>query len=192
MESRIGRHNQRYSPTGDRLIVGTLPLTRDSPPRVLLINSRKHPNEWLLPKGGWENDETMKECAIRETWEEAGVVGELLMNEGVREGVSEGVREGVREGVSEGVKERREYDDQPLLYNVPVNGKNHTQLHTYYGLWISELKDEWPEREERGRRLFSCEEAKEILSAQERRRDREVQCSVLEVLLQVLSNKTSK
>ena len=41
---------------------------------VLLVqsNSRKG---WVLPKGGWENDEaTAQEAASREAWEEAGIV----------------------------------------------------------------------------------------------------------------------
>lgn len=41
--------------------------------QVLLISSSKHPNEWILPKGGWESDETLIECALREADEEAGV-----------------------------------------------------------------------------------------------------------------------
>lgn len=41
--------------------------------QVLIISSSKHPDEWILPKGGWESDETLVECALREAEEEAGV-----------------------------------------------------------------------------------------------------------------------
>lgn len=166
--SRSGRESQRYSATGERMVVGTIPFTSEKPPRVLLINSRKHPEEWLLPKGGWEADESRVECAIRESWEEAGVLGELLVANSQDE--------------AETSSDENEMD-QPLLLDMPVDGKNHNQLHTYYGLCINELKDEWPEQYERGRRLFSAEEARGVLAAQTRRRDRHVQCCVLDALL---------
>ncbi|RVW92994.1 Nudix hydrolase 16, mitochondrial [Vitis vinifera] len=41
---------------------------------VLMINSPSGPG-LLFPKGGWENDETVEEAAIREAIEEAGVRG---------------------------------------------------------------------------------------------------------------------
>lgn len=48
--------------------------------RVLVISSSKHPSEWILPKGGWESDETLVECALREAEEEAGVrIAALLL-----------------------------------------------------------------------------------------------------------------
>lgn len=42
-------------------------------PQVLLISSAKHESEWIVPKGGWETDETAEQCAKREADEEAGV-----------------------------------------------------------------------------------------------------------------------
>ncbi|XP_058005171.1 nudix hydrolase 16, mitochondrial isoform X2 [Hevea brasiliensis] len=44
---------------------------------VLMINSTSGPG-LLFPKGGWENDETVKEAAVREAIEEAGVRGDLM------------------------------------------------------------------------------------------------------------------
>lgn len=40
---------------------------------VVLISSRS--GAWILPKGGWERDETAREAAARETYEESGVYG---------------------------------------------------------------------------------------------------------------------
>jgi 8-oxo-dGTP pyrophosphatase MutT (NUDIX family) len=58
-----------------RLVAGCVPILRDG--RVILVGSRKG-NEWFgLPKGGWESDETLEEAAIRESFEEAGVLGIL-------------------------------------------------------------------------------------------------------------------
>lgn len=43
---------------------------------VLLITSRNG-RGWVVPKGGWELDETLEAAAARETLEEAGVRGRL-------------------------------------------------------------------------------------------------------------------
>lgn len=67
--ARSGRQNQRYD--GDtRLVAGCLPVMPDG--RVVLIRSVKR-TDWILPKGGWESDETAEEAAVREAYEEAGV-----------------------------------------------------------------------------------------------------------------------
>ena len=90
LEAREGRSKQRYEFCPDtratlRLVVGCVPYrwtSEDSEEGaigldILLINSRKHPEEWVLPKGGWETDESLEDCATRETWEEAGCIGLL-------------------------------------------------------------------------------------------------------------------
>lgn len=35
----------------------------------LMITSSRNTSKWIFPKGGWENDETLEQCAIRETLE---------------------------------------------------------------------------------------------------------------------------
>ncbi|XP_071724190.1 nudix hydrolase 16, mitochondrial-like [Rutidosis leptorrhynchoides] len=83
--ARTGRHQQRYE-NGCRLIAGCIPYRYgtsvedgDGTPKnvvqVLMINSASGPG-LLFPKGGWENDETMEEAALREALEEAGVRGD--------------------------------------------------------------------------------------------------------------------
>ncbi|GMY22760.1 nudix hydrolase 16, mitochondrial isoform X2 [Fagus crenata] len=85
--ARTGRHQQRYD-AGCRLVAGCIPFRyRDSVQsgdantekiiEVLMINSTSGPG-LLFPKGGWENDETVQEAAVREAIEEAGVRGELM------------------------------------------------------------------------------------------------------------------
>ena len=44
---------------------------------VLLVRSKKDPTIWVFPKGHVDDDESERETAIRETWEEAGVSGVL-------------------------------------------------------------------------------------------------------------------
>ena len=42
-----------------------------------MLCSASKRKEWIIPKGGWETDESMEEGAQRETYEEAGVYGVL-------------------------------------------------------------------------------------------------------------------
>jgi len=77
--SRQGRSLQRWlihSPTDElvRQVAGTIPITRDG--RIILISASRK-TEWILPKGGWDADETKEECAARETYEEGGLLGRL-------------------------------------------------------------------------------------------------------------------
>ncbi|CAN0863148.1 Nudix hydrolase 16, mitochondrial [Linum grandiflorum] len=85
--ARTGRHQQRYE-GGCRLVAGCIPFryrecdenednNSEKVVEVLMISSASGPG-LLFPKGGWENDETVKEAAVREAVEEAGVRGDLL------------------------------------------------------------------------------------------------------------------
>ncbi|CAN8235062.1 unnamed protein product [Cochlearia groenlandica] len=81
--SRTGRDLQRYNTLGHRQVVGCIPYrykkhgSDNGEIEVLLISAQKKSKGMLLPKGGWEIDETMEEAALRETIEEAGVTGNL-------------------------------------------------------------------------------------------------------------------
>jgi 8-oxo-dGTP pyrophosphatase MutT (NUDIX family) len=45
---------------------------------VLLVRSKKDPTIWVFPKGHIDPGETAEQTALRETYEEAGVEGELV------------------------------------------------------------------------------------------------------------------
>jgi hypothetical protein len=75
--SRNGRLTQRWSTDPQtqrlyRMVTGCVPIVDGG--KILFVSSSRKP-DWILPKGGWENDEGMEESAIRETFEEAGVLG---------------------------------------------------------------------------------------------------------------------
>ncbi|MFS7948766.1 putative hydrolase [Helianthus anomalus] len=82
MVSRSGRQLQRYN-QNQRQLVGCIPYRiKDGSDRksedaleVLVISAQRKGKGMLFPKGGWESDESIKEAALRESMEEAGVLG---------------------------------------------------------------------------------------------------------------------
>ncbi|KAG6403302.1 hypothetical protein SASPL_135519 [Salvia splendens] len=78
---------QRYNYLGHRQVVGCIPYRYcgKKPPcvvdeeeiEVLVITSQRKEKGMLFPKGGWEIDESIEAAALRETVEEAGVVGDV-------------------------------------------------------------------------------------------------------------------
>jgi len=54
-------------------------------PQVLLVTAKRNPRNWIFPKGHIEKGETPEEAALRETREEAGVVGDLIAPAGILE-----------------------------------------------------------------------------------------------------------
>jgi 8-oxo-dGTP pyrophosphatase MutT (NUDIX family) len=77
--SRNGRlsqrwYNDRQSQRIYRMVTGCVPIVEGG--KILFVSASRKP-EWILPKGGWESDEVMEESAIRESFEEAGVIGVL-------------------------------------------------------------------------------------------------------------------
>merc|ERR1719305_246491 len=80
LQARTGRDLQKYD-AGHRLVAGCIPIRHvqrngSQHVEILLITS-KSSNLLVLPKGGWEVDETLEAAAARETLEEAGVIGDL-------------------------------------------------------------------------------------------------------------------
>jgi 8-oxo-dGTP pyrophosphatase MutT (NUDIX family) len=54
-------------------------------PEVLLITGKRNPKSWIFPKGHIEKGETSEQAAVRETREEAGVVGDPIAPAGILE-----------------------------------------------------------------------------------------------------------
>ncbi|XP_044491286.1 nudix hydrolase 17, mitochondrial-like, partial [Mangifera indica] len=86
LASRMGRKLQRYNNLGHRQVVGCIPyrfkngadvdITDEL--EVLVVTSQKGRAQGLMfPKGGWEVDESLEQAALRESIEEAGVLGNV-------------------------------------------------------------------------------------------------------------------
>lgn len=136
LAARQGRQLQRYSSSGGRLVVGSIPYKFDAncssndllrSMEVLVISSQKGYG-MMFPKGGWETDETVKQAASREAFEEAGVQGNVERRLGNWKYISS------TQAINEG---------------------------TMFPLRVTEELVHWPEMSARHRRWVSVAEARE-------------------------------
>eukprot|EP00210_Caulerpa_lentillifera_P003729 g3562.t1 len=138
--ARQGRQRQRYGEAGERLLAGCVPYrvrrdSRDDSELVeILLVTRRNGEGWVLPKGGWEDDEVnVEDAAIRETYEEAGVTGIL---------------DGPVLGLYRFQSNRRS------------NGISQTNcIVRVFAMKVQEQLELWPEASVRKRKWFSIEEA---------------------------------
>ncbi|KAI5299862.1 hypothetical protein KEM56_002911 [Ascosphaera pollenicola] len=139
MESRVGRTNQRYSPNGNRLVAGVVPLSQDKT-HVLVIQSARR-SGWVLPKGGWELDEdTPAEAACREAWEEAGVICTVTRDLGTLE------------------------DQRSEEKLAKSKSKRSRACYHFFEVEVEREESCWPEGHKRRREWVGYERAKEVLA----------------------------
>lgn len=157
--SREGRAMQRWDrcPDTDRLIrltTGCVPITNDG--RIMFCSSAKK-KEWILPKGGWELDEEMEVSAVREAYEEAGVLGVLgpKLSDLTYETRKEKLRRMGSSSLSTGTKVPKSPPGKHALVRV-----------SFFPLYISDVLEDWPESG-RTRKVLSIEEALETIQRQE-------------------------
>jgi len=136
MTSRTGSDNQRYGSKGERLVAGMVPLSADKT-RVLLIQSSRR-NGWVLPKGGWELDESSAAvAATREAWEEAGILCKIIKDLG------------------------HIADTRPtsaVTKNAPKASYH------FFEATVTEEKTDWPEKAKRSRQWYSNSQAIQLLN----------------------------
>ncbi|TVY43587.1 Diphosphoinositol polyphosphate phosphohydrolase [Lachnellula subtilissima] len=136
MESRTGRNNQRYGDGGERLVAGIVPVNA-AKTHVLLIQSTRR-SGWVLPKGGWELDESCTEAAQREAWEEAGIACNI------------------------------DYDlGQIIETRAPkqMSKEAPKALYQFYQATVTTEHAEWPEKHKRNRQWATYSEAEKALNA---------------------------
>ncbi|KAI9980645.1 hypothetical protein PInf_009948 [Phytophthora infestans] len=74
LEAHVARAGQLVDKENNRLLSAVVIGDGDN---VLLISSSKKPNDWILPKGGWDHGEGIEKAALREVIEEAGIQARL-------------------------------------------------------------------------------------------------------------------
>jgi diphosphoinositol-polyphosphate diphosphatase len=109
----------------------------ESKTHVLLIQSTRR-SGWVLPKGGWESDESCTEAAQREAWEEAGIVCNIDYDLGQ---------------ITETRTPKHTSKDAPK------------SLYQFYQATVTREEADWPERQKRTRRWATYSEAKEALQS---------------------------
>lgn len=141
--ARTGRQRQRYE-DNLRLVSGCIPYRwrKDKTDQMgeteelieVLMVSSPNRDDFVFPKGGWEDDETVTEAACREALEEAGVKGIL------------------RE-IPLGIWEFRSKSSQDLC---SMEGGCRGYM---FALEVTEELETWPEQENRARQWLNIKEA---------------------------------
>ncbi|KAJ3186422.1 hypothetical protein HK101_009657 [Irineochytrium annulatum] len=134
-----GRDNQVYNAVGTREVVGCIPVCQDG--RIVLVNSRRHPENFILPKGGAEKDESFAESARREAWEEGGVKGRI--------------------------DEESRLQAIPHAKGLKGNKEEPKCMFHFFTLYVDEVADTWPEDQIRKRKIVTVEEAEKLFAVQD-------------------------
>jgi 8-oxo-dGTP pyrophosphatase MutT (NUDIX family) len=154
-----------------RLVTGCIPILQGG--RILLISSTKSRDVFVLPKGGWEQDESLPVAALRETLEEAGVTGILgpplpPLTYETKKSLKR--RLSPKQSLSESTTDTipvptfapqctEEVTDQASASNHNVHTHNRLII---FPLYVQSIYEHWPE-ENRVRRSVSIEEAVALL-----------------------------
>jgi 8-oxo-dGTP pyrophosphatase MutT (NUDIX family) len=177
--SRHGRELQRWEYLGDpssqqpfnhtapppncRLTTGCIPILPGG--RVVLISSSKSRNVFVLPKGGWEQDESLPLSALRETLEEAGVTGLLgpplpALTYETKKSVHRRRR---RQQEQQQNEEAHSNSHCIVTSESPVSSDHTHNRLVLFPMYVQCMYEHWPEREKRTRRTVTMDEAAELL-----------------------------
>jgi diphosphoinositol-polyphosphate diphosphatase len=133
--------------------------------RILLCSSSKKA-EWIIPKGGWELDETARGGACRETHEECGVLGTL--GPALKESAYN-ARKGKREAREAGSASASPAGEGGGKGEPPAEDGARVCRARIFPLYVTEVLAEWPE-DGRARRAFDIGDAVEAVTRPELRR----------------------
>ena len=168
--ARQGRDKQRWD-NQTRLITGCVPIVKGG--GILLCGAKKK-KEWIIPKGGWEDDETLEDGAMRECYEECGVYGDLgspLESITFETRKGKGEREKGREGGSSPKSDHSDDASEPSPLTPPLTSPSSSPSSspfkphsprlcraTLFPLYVTEVLEVWPENS-RARKIVGIDEA---------------------------------
>jgi diphosphoinositol-polyphosphate diphosphatase len=122
---------------------------------ICLVSSRKHQNQYVLPKGGVEKGETSRQAAIREMWEESGLKPIQGQEEDDDKGATNTIldhkphkKSPVDDPKTQGFVARAIYKS----HEIKVDQDNPKSEHS-----------DWPEKNERSRKWVSFGEACQLI-----------------------------
>lgn len=114
---------------------------------VLLVSKSTDSSKWVLPKGGWEEDEGAFQAACREAWEEAGLVCQHVQDLPT-------------------IVDKRPVKTHKQRTVVPLPDAPKATYH-FFEVVVTKMETQWPEMNKRSRRWASYTEAKSLLAGRE-------------------------
>ena len=131
------------------------PSTSAEELRVYLVSSRKHDGKLVLPKGGVEAGESSRQAAVRELWEEAGLIGEAQPSRSISSISPADLT----------VDDHKPHKKSPSAGSQEPGFVPRARYTGHEVLLQSEggIKDEWPEKHERERKAFTVHQAEQEL-----------------------------
>lgn len=122
----------------------------------MLVQSTRRPG-WILPKGGWETDETSAaDAAVREAWEEAGIVCVVTKDLGTIKDYREPKDIGAPSS-----------DAVPEAANTLTPYKAPATEYRFFEARVEREEPVWPEQAKRGRKWMTWIQAKEALGGRQ-------------------------
>lgn len=125
--------------------------------RIWLVSSRKHANRYVLPKGGVEKGESSRTAAIRELWEEAGLIAAAESADSTSLS-----RASLEELTVLDHKAHKESPTKDAHEDGFVARAKYTGHEVLLGAEDA-VRSNWPEKDERVRKTFTVQEAEKEL-----------------------------
>ncbi|ETS62537.1 hypothetical protein PaG_03169 [Moesziomyces aphidis] len=121
--------------------------------RVYLVSSRKHEGRFVLPKGGVEHGESSRQAAVRELWEEAGLIADPSPSNTISRCAPEQLI----------VDDHKPHKQSPVKHAHEPGFIARARYSAHELVLTNQPAEHWPEAHERTRRTFTLQEAEREL-----------------------------